>query len=128
ELLHKRSLRDLMRMARACRRDEDMLLFHEFGERRGTAQTWMILLKNAHVPARKKLLPAYPRNQQRKFSDRQIDLTRFERDVKVLQFDLRRSQPNSRCRVQEQLHDDREQHDHAGVEGEVAESHRRLAG
>jgi hypothetical protein len=62
-----------MRMAGSCRRDEDVPLLHEFGERRIMAESWMTFLKNAHVPARKKLLPANPRNQQRKFPDCQID-------------------------------------------------------
>ena len=31
--------------------DEDVPLLHEFGERRVTAQTWMVLPKNAHVSA-----------------------------------------------------------------------------
>jgi len=94
-------------MAGSCRRDEDVLLLHEFGERRVTAETWMVLLKNAHMPARIKLLPANPRNQQRKFADGEINLTRFERGVKVMQIDLRSSQPHAWRRTQEQFHDGR---------------------
>jgi hypothetical protein len=48
--------------------------------------------------------------------------------VKVLQANLRSSQSHSRCRVQEQFHDDREQHDHTGVGGEHAERPGRLPG
>ena len=128
KLFLQRAFRDLMRVASSRSRDEDVPLLHEFGERGVTAQTWMVLPKNAHVSTRKKLLPANPRNEQRKFSDREIDLARFQRKMEVLQVNLRSSQPHTGCRVQEQLHDSREQHDHAGVESEHPERSVRLAG
>ena len=126
KLLLQRALRDLMRVPGSGCRDEDVALLHEFGERRVAAKTRVVLSKNAHVPARKQLLPANTGNQQRKFTDREINVTRFEREVKVLQVDLRRPQSYSGSRVQEALHHRREQHDHAGVESEHAERPIRL--
>jgi len=67
-----------MGMAGARRSDENVLLFHEFGQRRIASETRMIFLENAHVAAGKELLPADPRNEKWKFPDGQIDLTRVQ--------------------------------------------------
>ena len=84
-----------MRMSGSGRGDEDVLLLQEFGKRRVAAKTRMVLLKDAHMPPGKQLLPANAGNQQRKFADGEINLARLERGVKVLQIDLGGSQPHA---------------------------------
>ncbi len=108
--------------------DEDVLLFQEGGERRIAGKTRMVLLKDAHMPPGKQLLPADARNEQRKFSDGEIDLAGFERGMEALQTDLGCAQAHVRRGLEQFLHHCRQQHDDAGVQREDAKHARRLLG